>query len=67
MVAVPQPRAEITTLEQEVDPQLIVEFLTEAVVESLKRPIPNSTYQYEEEAPAQNNWSRKHIQRTITQ
>ena len=46
---------------------MIVKFPTEAVVESLKRPIPNYIYQDEEETTAQNTRSRKHIQLTITQ
>ena len=46
---------------------MIVECPTEAVVESLKRPIPNYIPQDKKETPAQNMRSRKHIQRTITQ
>ena len=66
-MAVPQPRVKSTIPKQEIVPQLIVECLTEAVVESLKHPIPNYISQDEEEAPSQNTRSRKHIQRTITQ
>ena len=33
----------------------------------MKQTIPNYISQDEEETPAQNTWSRKHIQRTITQ
>ena len=40
-VYVPQTRVESTTLEQYIEPQLILEFPMEAVVESLKRPIHN--------------------------
>ena len=54
-------------LEQEIEPQLIVEFPTEAVVESLMRPIPNYISQDEEETPSQNKRSIKHIHCTITQ
>ena len=39
----------------------------EAVVESLKRPIPNYISQYGEETTTQNKRSRKHIQYNITQ
>ena len=46
---------------------MIVKFPTEAVVKSLKRPIPNYISQDEEETTAQNTRSRKHIQLTITQ
>ena len=53
--------------EQEIEPQLIFECLTEAIVESLKRTTPNYIYQAEEEIRAQNTWSRKCIKRTITQ
>ena len=66
-VAVPQPRVQSTTPKQEIDTQLIAECLTEAVVKSLKRPIPNYIYQDEEETPARNMRSRKYIQRTIIQ
>ena len=66
-VAVPQTRVESTKPEQEIYPQLIVKRPKEAVVESLKRPIPNYTPQDKEEMPAQNTRSRKHIQRTIIQ
>ena len=58
---------ESITPEQEIEPQLIVECPKEEVFESLKFPIPNFISQDEEEVPAQNTWSSKHIQRTITQ
>ena len=57
----------VPLLNKEIETHLIVEYPTEAVVESLKRPIPNYIYQYEEETPAQNTRSRKHIQLTATQ
>ena len=58
---------ERTTPEQEIEPQFIVKCTTEAVSESLNLPIPNYIYQDEEETPAQNMRSRKHIQHTINQ
>ena len=66
-MVVPQPRAENTTPEQNIEPQFIVECPTEAAVKSLKRPIHNYISQYEEGAPTQNTQSRNHIQHTITQ
>ena len=66
-MAVPQPRVESTTPEQEIEPQLIVQFLMELFVKSLIRLIPYYVSQDEEETPAQNTRSRKNIQHTITQ
>ena len=66
-VAVPQPSMGFIVTEQVEEPQFIVAFPTEAVVNSLKWPLSNYISQDEEEAPAQNNRLRKNIQRTITQ
>ena len=66
-MAVPEPRVGVTVPEQVEEPQLIVACPAEAVVESLKRHIPNYISKDEEEVPDHNTWSGKHIQRTINQ
>ena len=47
-VAVPQPGVGVTVQEQVKEPQFIVACTTEAVVNSMKRPIHNYISQYEE-------------------